>query len=75
MLYVLCNNNIYVYRIVCDSGDFSVGVIQCWRYLMNSFLALFVTVILDKDLYVIGGEERLFVRDVIQVNDVMRCNV
>lgn len=75
MLYVLCNNNTYAYRIVCDSGDFSVGATQCWRYPMNPSLASFATVTLDKDLYVIGGEERLSVRDVTQVNDVMRCNV
>lgn len=42
---------------------------------MNPSLASFATVTLDKDLYVIGGEERLSVRDVTQVNDVMRCNV
>lgn len=74
-LFVLCNNNTYAYKITCDIGDFSVSATQCWRYPMNSSLASFATVTLDKDLYVIGGEERLSVRDVTQVNDVLRCNV
>ena len=58
-----------------DNGDLTVSATQSWKYPMSSSLASFVTVTLDKDLYVIGGEERLSVIDVNKVNDVMRCDV
>lgn len=75
VLFVLCNNNTNAYSIDCDNGDLRVSGIQNWKYPMNPSLASFAAVVLNKDLYVLGGEERLSVRDVTQVNDVMRCNI
>ncbi|XP_022296868.2 kelch repeat and BTB domain-containing protein 12-like isoform X1 [Crassostrea virginica] len=74
-LFVLCSNKTNAYTMKFDNGDFTVSATQSWKYPMRSSLASFATVTLDKDLYVIGGEERLSVRDVNQVNDVMRCDV
>ena len=74
-LFVLCSNKTNAYRMTFDNGDLTVSATQSWKYPMSSSLASFATVTLDKDLYVIGGEERLSVRDVNQVNDVMRCDV
>ncbi|XP_061187398.1 actin-binding protein IPP-like [Saccostrea echinata] len=74
-LFVLCNNNTHAYRMSCDNGDLQISATQSWKYPMNPSLASFAAVTLNKDLYVLGGEERLSVRDVTQIRDVMKCNV